>query len=121
MPIMMACRSRIGTLGVIVVAAASLCLPACASRICSCPGEGGHVDVPADLPAPIAKVTASSPCEATQENATSIFVFRMSGGTCHVVAQLTDGSNYEATATFQEAPCGCVLTTAVSPLTPVER
>lgn len=77
--------------------------------------------LPADLPAPVAKVTTDSPCQASQENATSIFVFRMSGGTCHVVVQLTNGGNYEATASFEEGACGCILTEQVTPLTSADR
>ena len=72
---------------------------------------------PPILPAPVARVTTSSPCQASQENPTSIFVFRMSGGACRVMVQLTNGRDYEATATFEEGACGCILTGAVSPLT----
>jgi hypothetical protein len=109
------------TVGLIAVlaAAASLSLAGCGSKICNCPAEGGHVALPADLPAPVAEVTTSSPCQASQENPTSIFVFRMNGGTCHVMVQLTNGREYEATATFEEGACGCILTGAVSPLTAV--
>jgi len=83
----------------------------------------GEVNIPADLPAPITKITADEPCTAVRldSSPTAPVLVSVKGTidanrtvTCHVHAQLSDGTQLAASVSFQPlVGCCSNLSTAI--------
>jgi hypothetical protein len=82
----------------------------CTGTYSCAPALYGEVNVPADLPAPITKVTANEPCTAVRldSSPTAPVLVSVKGSidanrtvTCHVRAQLSDGTQRTASVSFQ--------------------
>jgi hypothetical protein len=67
---------------------------------CSCPNLGGRLTLPADLSAPVSKVSGDS-CIASLIQNSQVLVDSMTGAQCDVTVQLENGDSLSNVVTFR--------------------